>query len=168
MVAVLREKVYVLFQQIKKKMTKKNKTARIAGFLYLMVILTGIFSLMYVPSKLIVWNDPTATVNNIKASTTLYRLGIVSGLISFTFFAVLPLVLYKLLNPVNRVHAMLMVVFALIIIPIAFVNEINHLNVLSLISDADYLKPLQASQIEAQVMLSLTQYEYGNLVGHIF
>lgn len=149
-------------------MTKKNKTARIAGFLYLMVILTGIFSLMYVPSKLIVWNDPTATVNNIKASTTLYRLGIVSGLISFTFFAVLPLVLYKLLNPVNRVHAMLMVVFALIIIPIAFVNEINHLNVLSLISDADYLKPLQASQIEAQVMLSLTQYEYGNLVGHIF
>ncbi len=38
-------------------MTEKNRTSRIAGLLYLGVVLTGIFSLMYVPSKLINYDN---------------------------------------------------------------------------------------------------------------
>ena len=83
-------------------MDSDKKTARIAGLLYLIVILNGFFFLKYVPSKLIVWNDASATVKNIIASNTLFRLGILSELIGYTAWLLLPLVLYKLLKPVNK------------------------------------------------------------------
>ena len=42
--------------------TASNKlTARAAGLLYLIVIGTETFSLGYVPSKLIIWKDSSAT-----------------------------------------------------------------------------------------------------------
>lgn len=68
-----------------------KKLARIAGLLYLVVVLTGIFSLAYVPSKLIVWDKPSTTFHNIVSSESLFRLGIVSGLICYTFFLFYPL-----------------------------------------------------------------------------
>ena len=63
-------------------MESKRKTARIAGVLYyLLMAVTGLFGIMYVPSTIIVSGDATATVNNILASELLFRAGIVSNLI---------------------------------------------------------------------------------------
>lgn len=50
-----------------------KKLARIAGLLYLGVVLTGLFTLMYVPSKLIVPDNAPLTYNNIASSQTLFR-----------------------------------------------------------------------------------------------
>ena len=66
-----------------------NKTARIAGFLYLILMVCGIFSYMFVNSRLIVPGDTATTVNNIMASESLYVSGIVSWLISQTVFILL-------------------------------------------------------------------------------
>lgn len=55
-------------------MTSNNKTARFAGFLYLLVIVFGIFALMYVRPALIVPGDAAATAKNIMASESLFRL----------------------------------------------------------------------------------------------
>ena len=44
-----------------------KKAARIAGAIYLSMIVTGPFSLIYVPTKLIVRGDATATASNILA-----------------------------------------------------------------------------------------------------
>ncbi|HCN10853.1 MAG TPA: DUF4386 domain-containing protein, partial [Chryseobacterium sp.] len=41
-------------------MMDQKKTARIAGILYLMVVITGIVSLGYIPKQLIVWEDKVA------------------------------------------------------------------------------------------------------------
>src|SRR6266853_5941942 len=49
---------------------------RLTGLLYLLVSIPGAFALVYVPSKVIVHGDATATANNIAASETLFRLGI--------------------------------------------------------------------------------------------
>lgn len=38
-------------------MTTENKTSRLAGLLYLVVVVTGIFCLAYVPSRLNVPGD---------------------------------------------------------------------------------------------------------------
>ena len=54
-------------------MESKRKTARIAGALYLLMAVTGLFGIMYVPSTIIVSGDATATVNNILASELLFR-----------------------------------------------------------------------------------------------
>ena len=66
-----------------------KKLARIAGLLYLIVVLTGIFSLAYIPSKLIVWDNPTSTFHNIVSSESLFRLGILGVLLMLGCFGYL-------------------------------------------------------------------------------
>lgn len=149
-------------------MTSNKKTARIAGLLYLGVVLTGIFSMMYVPSKLIVWDNATTTFNNIVASETLFRIGIIIYLLCYIFFLFLPLVLYKLLTPVNEIYTKIMVILAVISIPIAFLNIQNKLNVLSLINGENYLNVFSNEQLQAQVLLYLNQYDNGYLIASIF
>lgn len=149
-------------------MTQNKKTARIAGLLYFAVVITGIFSLMYVPNKLIVWDNAPITFNNIVSNQSLFRLGIVSGLICYTFFLFLPLVLYKLLKPVNDNYAKLMVLLAVISVPIYFVNVQNAFTILSLVSSSNYLNGFSTEQIKSMVMLYLDQYENGMRIVHIF
>ena len=74
-------------------MESNKRTARIAGVLYLIVVLAGIFSLGYVPSQLHVTGDAAATVGNIVAHESLFRLGIVAGMICYVAFLLLPLVI---------------------------------------------------------------------------
>ena len=150
------------------KSASNKKIARTAGVLYLAVVLTGIFSLMYVPKSLIVWDNATATFNNIVSNQTLFRIGIVSGLICYTFFLFLPLVLYKLLKPVNDNYAKLMVILAIISVPIYFINVQNQFTILSIVSSSNYLNGYSTEQIKSMVMLYLDQYENGMRIVHIF
>ena len=145
-----------------------KKTARIAGLLYLVVVLTGIFSLAYVPSKLIVWDNAPATVLNIKTAEFLFRLGIVSSLVCYTFFLFLPLALYRLLKTVNGNCAKLMVILAVISVPVSFVNVLNKFAVLNLVGDDSYLKVFTNDQLQAQVMFYLNLYNSGILILKIF
>jgi hypothetical protein len=55
-----------------------DKDARIAGAVYLSLVLSAPFSLLYVPGKLIVTGNATATANNILAHETMPRRNIVS------------------------------------------------------------------------------------------
>jgi hypothetical protein len=145
-----------------------QRTARLAGFLYLLTMPFFIFGFFYVPSKLIVPGDAATTASNIVASEGLFRSGIVSWLVGQTISVVLPLLLYKLLKPVNKTHALLMVIFILISVPIAFINEVNHLAVLLLLSGADYLKAFRADQLQAQVMFFLDLHQQGIGVAQVF
>ena len=63
-------------------MTSTRNPGRFAGLLYVLMSIPGLFALIYVPSKLIVHGNATATANNIAASETLFRLGIACNLIS--------------------------------------------------------------------------------------
>ena len=149
-------------------MTINKKLARITGLLYLGVVLTGIFSLMYVPSKLIVEDNASLTFQNITSQESLFRLWIVSGLLCYTFFLFLPLVLYKLLKPVNENNAKLMVLLAVISVPIFFLNAQNLFNVLSLVNGTNNYLGFSVEQIQSQVMLYLNQYDNGLRIVHIF
>ena len=120
-------------------MTSRNKTARLAGVLYLFLIIGGIISLKYIPSRLMVWESASKTLENITANEFLFRLGIVSGIITFLIYMLLPLALYKLLHEVNKVYANLMVIFVLVSIPVFFVNILNKFSVLTLINKAEYI-----------------------------
>ncbi|MEX0287686.1 MAG: DUF4386 domain-containing protein [Flavobacteriaceae bacterium] len=149
-------------------MSSKKKTARIAGLIYLILILSGIFNLIYVPSTLFVSGDPLATLENIENQQTLFQLGILSGLLCFTCFILLPLALYKLLSEVHKTHAVLMVIFALVSVPISYLNIGNLFTVLSLINDEQLLGLFTREELLAQVMVYLEHYSNGTLVAHIF
>ncbi|NOT76178.1 MAG: DUF4386 domain-containing protein [Cyclobacteriaceae bacterium] len=147
-------------------MDAKNRNARIAGFLYLIVVVSGIFTLMYVPGQLIVKGDAAATVQKIVANESLYRWGIAAGFICYTAFLLLPLFLYKLLHEVNEWYARLMVVFVIVSSPISFLNLINKFAVLSIINGPGNV--LQNDALQSQVMFYNGLYNYGILITFIF
>lgn len=148
--------------------TRGISAARTAGLLYLVVVVTGIFSLGYVPSQLIVSGDGAATVERIVASERLFRLGIAAGFVCYIAFLLLPFALHRLLAHVNRRAAFLMVVFAVVSVPISLSNLVNKLDVVTLISGKPYLSTLSPEQIQTAVMLSLARYNSGVLVAEIF
>ncbi|MEP0366412.1 MAG: DUF4386 domain-containing protein [Cyclobacteriaceae bacterium] len=149
-------------------MTDINKTARTAGLLYLALVICGVINLVYIPSQLIVRGNASQTFENITQSEMLFRLGIVSGIITFLIFLLLPLILYKLLHNVNEAYARLMVVFAMVSIPISFINILNKFSVLTLISGAEYLKQMDLTELQNQVMLQLDYYNNGIELSQIF
>jgi hypothetical protein len=144
-----------------------NKTARTAGLLYLPPWVLSLIA-MVLRQGLVVPGDAAATANNIVASGSLFRLTIVMDLAVQVVFVWLVLVLYKLLKPVNRNHALLMLTLFLVSVPIAMLNELNHFAALLLSSGADYLAAFTADQAQALVPLFLDLHEYGIMIAYIF
>lgn len=142
-------------------------TARTAGLLYLLVAVTGGFSMLYVPS-LIVPGDAAATASNIVAHESLFRLGIVSGLLCQVVFVFLVLALYRLFRGVNDTYASAMVALVLAAVPVAFLNMLNQLAALHVVSGADYLGVFATDQLNALAMLFLDLHSQGLLIVEIF
>lgn len=149
-------------------MEPSKKTARIAGILYLVVVITGIVSLGYIPKQLIVWEDKVATFNNILKNENLFRLGIFSSVICYLTFIFLPLVLRELFKTVNKFVANIMVVSVLVSIPISFFNLYHKYLILDMIHQEEYLKIYNESQLQSLVMFHLNQYEYGIFIATFF
>jgi len=134
--------------------------ARVAGLLYLIGSVAGVFGILYGPS-LIVPGDAAATARNILASESLFRLSIVSALVDQMVFILVVLALYQVLKPVNQNMAVLMVIFLLLSVPIAMLNELNNVAVLFLLSGADSLKAFTADQLHALVPFFLDLHALG-------
>src|SRR5271154_1975052 len=124
-------------------MSFTRNPGRFAGWLYLLVSIPGAFALVYVPGKLIVAGNATATANNIAASETFFRLGITLQLTSQALFIFVALALYDLFKGVNRRHASLMVILIVVSIPIAFLNELNFIAALALARGAGFLSAFE-------------------------
>jgi hypothetical protein len=136
--------------------------------LYCRIPIPGAFALIYVPSKLIVHGNATATANNIAASETLFRLGIAANLISQILFMWVALALYDLLKGVNQRHASLMLTLIVVSIPIALLNELNAIAALILVRGADFLAAFAKPQRDALAMLFLNLHSHGFDVAAIF
>jgi hypothetical protein len=148
--------------------TSIKKIARIGGMLYLIIIVAGIFSELFVRSKLIVSGDATATANNIIASEQLWRMGISGDLIMHICDVPLMLIFYVLLKPVNKNLAFLAVLFNLIQTAVLVANELNLLTPLFLLGGSDYLKAYELHQLQSLAYIAIRSNGYGFGVGLIF
>jgi uncharacterized protein DUF4386 len=149
-------------------MSSTKNPGRFAGLLYILMSIPGFFAMVYVPNKIIVHGNATATANNIVASETLFRLGLAAQLISQAGFIFVALVLYDLLKGVNRRQASLMVTLIVVSIPIAFLNEVNSIAALVLARGADFLSIFEKSQRDALARLFLNLHGQGLGVAQIF
>ncbi len=145
-----------------------KKTAHVAGFLYLLVVLTGPFVLMYVPGRLFVSGDASATVSNILAHQSLFRAYIVVGFVSELLFVSVVLALYQLLKGVNLQLAALMVILVLIDAPLAFLSVANEVATLAFVHGSDFLAVFDAPQRNALATLLITFDTKGVLVSEVF
>lgn len=100
-----------------------RKAGRIAGFWYVLWAATGMYSMLYVPPKLIVRGDAAATAARMEAGEFLFRTMIVADLVNIVIMVILLHSLYTLFGRVNGRDAKLMVAFLLILAPAVFVME---------------------------------------------
>jgi hypothetical protein len=145
-----------------------KKAARIAGAIYLSLAVTAPFSLIYIPSRLIVRGDATATASKILAHETLFRLGIIADLITAVIFILLVMALYRLLSGVNKTHASLMVALVLVSVAVGFMNVLNNIAALTLFRGADFLAVFDKPQRDAMAMLFLGLDRQGLTIDEIF
>lgn len=149
-------------------MNSRKNTARLAGLMYLGFGLFSAFSLAYLPSVFYVSGNAEATTNNIAAHELLFRAGILSGLIGAAGFLFAPLTLHGLLKGVGKKLAALMVILFAVSVPISFLNELNHVAALRLLSGANFLSAFTKPQLDALVMVFLNLWGHGNLLAQIF
>lgn len=145
-----------------------RRLARTAGAAYLINVITGIFSLMIVPSITGSHGDPAMAVRNILAHEALFRTGIAAGLFCYIEFLLLPLLLYRLLGAADRCAAVLMVVLALVSVPLSIASLQHKLDVLTLLGQAPWLHALDTGQVQTQVMLQLSAHDNALLIAQIF
>lgn len=150
-------------------MSSTQQQARFAGFLYLLVALIAPIGLLVVPGKLIVSGNATATADNIRASEGLLRIGIASELIHQVISIFMVLALYRLFKAVNDAHARQMLILgALVSVPIMFVNVLNEIAALILVSGADFLSVFEKPRLDALAYLFLELHNQGIAVVLIF
>lgn len=146
----------------------QHTAAKVAGFLYLFTMVTANFAEFYARARLIVGGDPAQTARNIAASERLFRLGIVSNLITFASVVILLWVLYVVLKPINRNVALLAVFFRLAECSIFALITLNDFVTLRLLSGADYLRAFDAQQLQALAYMFVGTHDAGYLIGLVF
>src|SRR5215475_144731 len=144
------------------------KVARIAGAIYLSMVVTGPFSLIYIPGKLIVRGNATATASNILAHDTMFRFGIVAGLFGQVLFICLAVALYRLLGDVSKTWARMMFGLVVVAAAVGFVIELNNLGALILFRGGEFLSVFDKTQLDALGMLFIRLHGQGIMMAEIF
>ena len=149
------------------KVNSLKKIARLAGLLYLFLIITGVYGIFYVSTQVIVLGDTVTTAQNILANEFLFRTGIINDLISNTIFVLLVLTLYRLFKQVNEHQAKLMVVLVVVQIPFVFIMEAFNITSLMLFK-GEILQTFELDQRQDLAMLFLKINDYGTLTLEMF
>src|SRR5256884_4525850 len=124
---------------------------------------------IYIPSKLFVYGNATATANNIAAHETLFRFGIAGDLFTGTMVIFVALALYRLFKGVDQNQAVLMVILGGVLpSAIYFFNVLNDAAALMLARGADFLSVFEKPHRDALAMLFLRLHHQEVVAAEIF
>jgi len=149
-------------------MTSPHARARIAGFLYLIIIVGGVFAQIFVRDRLVVSGDPAATARNITSHELLYRLGFAVEVFYLLCGIPLKFFLWDLFKVVNRNLALVMVLFAAVGAAIQGVILLAHYAPLILLGKGAYLSAFTTVQLQAGAYFSLQIFNYGYMIALAF
>ena len=139
--------------------------ARVAGCLYLVIIISGIFGEMFVRSGLIVPGDATTTANNIIASQGLFRVGFFADSIMFLSDIALAVLLYVLLKPVSKVAALVAMCFRLAQTAVLALNLLHYHAAILLLNGTGYSAAFGMKQLNALTSFFLDMHGHGYDLG---
>ncbi len=146
---------------------QRKKTARLAGLLFFLWIISGFYDMFFVSPKIFVSGDPVASAENILKYEILFRTSIFSGLITSTLWVLLVWVFYQLFRSVNERYAKLLVASVLVQVPVAFVNA--GLSIAAVITlKGEILKSFELVQRQDLAMTFLKINEYSVLALVLF
>lgn len=135
--------------------------ARLAGALFLLSMIAGVFGEVYVPSRLVVAGDAAATASNVTTMGGLLRMGFACYLVEALCDITLSWVLYVLLRPAHQNLALLAAFFALVGTAVFAGAELFFFGSSVILGGAEHLKSFSAEQVNSLGLLSLTFYAYG-------
>jgi hypothetical protein len=149
-------------------MSSTRNPGRVAGFWYLLLVVIGPLRLVYIPNKLFVHGNATATVNNIAAHEWLFRFGMVSDLVAAVILIFLVLAFYRLFKGVDRDLAVLVVILGGVMPALLyFVNVVSDAGALMVVRNTDFLSVFDKPQRDALVMLLLRLHDYQNTAAEV-
>lgn len=140
--------------------TGARGTGRVAGLVYIGVVLTGIFTLAYAPARLIVDGDAAGTANAILQNGGLFRASLYAGLAMCAFYLALPFALARFLAPYGKNVARLMILFVAASIPFMLVAIAEMAGIGGIFSDG--------AAVPESVDASLAAYDRWMDVASIF
>ena len=133
-------------------MSSPKTLARIAGLLYLGTSVPFVFAVQ-VRSRIIEPADAAATVHNIRASATLFRVGLVADLVSWAGFLATALALYLLLKHANQLAAVAMVAFVAVMVAVGYSNTVNQYSAITIAMSAEYANGVGQAGANALVLM---------------
>jgi hypothetical protein len=136
-------------------MNSIKKQGHVVGLLWLLCTAAGGWGMSYIRSNILVAGDAAATAAHLIASENLFRLAIVSILLSQVLLLFFGLVLFRLFKTVDRGNAILLLASIMITVGIAVINTLNLFAALAVVAPVDYLKAFTPEQINALVMIFL-------------
>jgi hypothetical protein len=148
--------------------TSPRLYARTAGFLYLIVIVGGIFAELLVRGRLVVHGDAAATAHNILAHQMLYRWGFVVELVYCVCNVPLTVIFYNLFKVVNRNVTLMMVILDLVVNTIESISLLGHYAPLLLLGGGHSLSAFTPEQLQALAYVSVELFEHGFAICLVF
>jgi len=147
---------------------EQHTAAKVAGFLYLFTMVIQLLADFYLRAPLIVHGDGVQTAKNIVASERLFRLSIVSGLMTVAGEMILLVALYIVLKPINRNVALVAAFWRLAKCVIFAVIALGDFVALRLLSGAGYLRAFETKQVQALAGLFISARHDGGFIGGVF
>ncbi len=146
---------------------ERKKTARLAGLLFFLWIVTGFYEMFFVAPQLFVSGDPVASAQNILTYETLFRTSIFSGLITSVLWVLLVWVFDHLFRVVNERYSRLLVAFVVVQVPVSFIKAgLSMATLLTL--KGEILKSFELAQRQDLAMLFLKINDYSVLALELF
>ncbi|MFI4973646.1 MAG: DUF4386 domain-containing protein [Caulobacterales bacterium] len=142
--------------------------ARIAGALYLSVILLGGFAEIGVRQGLVVAGDPVATALAIKSHEAFFRLGFAAEVMTNVIAVPVTLIIYRLLVPAGPFLALLAVVLDLTQNTINAVNAWTQFAPITLLGASPDLAAIPPAELAALARLALKWHDVGFAIGLTF
>jgi hypothetical protein len=135
--------------------------ARIAGVLYLLTILAGIFAQGFVSERLVISGDPAATSSNILAHRSLFEWSFTIYMIEMACQIMTTALFYFLLRPLNRSLALVAAFLSLSGCIIKTFARVFYIAPLFVLGGAQYLNVFNTQQLQALALLFLKVNDRG-------
>ncbi len=142
--------------------------AKFAGLLYLLIAISGGFSIGYMPSVIIAPGDAATTAQNLLNNQGLFRLGILGDIVVLLLEIVLTAILYRLFKPVNQTIAMIAAFSRLAMSIVMGINLLNYLIPFQLLNGADNLGAFEIDQLQSLALVFLDAHQYGVYIWGLF
>ncbi|UII74458.1 DUF4386 domain-containing protein [Flagellimonas sp. HMM57] len=145
-----------------------SKAALFAGISLLVMVLTTPFAEFSIFSKLIDYDSPTITAENIINNKYLFSTAIFLILLTLIADITASWALYILLKPVNKSLSLLTAWFRLIYTAMYFIAMYNLLSILSVVNSLEHIKHMGIEQINERIFLYFKAFRVEGSFGLIF